>query len=146
MDIDYAFMFHRLVPGAKYANIPFAPAFRWLEESIPCPTIEECEAEWQVFLAEQAKEEANAQAYADYVAAVEAGFNYNGVVYDCDDKFTTDLVKMVMLTQLDPEEPVYLMDKAGNVRTMSCDAFKVFASALGYYAYGLRQQYWSSLQ
>lgn len=143
--MDYALIWDRLVPGTQYEGTIGTPTFKWLDSRTQ-PTEAECAAEWTEILQEQAIAEANAQAYATYMAGLSAGYDYNGRNYSCSDQFTTDLVKMVMLTELAPEEPVYLMDSAGSVHTMSVADFKTFAASIGYYVYGLRQTYWSALQ
>lgn len=143
--MDLALIWDRLVPGTQYEGIPGTPSFMWMDER-PQPTMAEVEAEWEVIQAEEAKKAANAQAFENYSRLVALGYDHNGKTYNCDDAFTTDLVKMVMLTQLQPEEPVYLITRGGEVVSMSVDDFKAFAVALGYYAYTLRQAYWAAIK
>jgi hypothetical protein len=135
----------RLVPGMRYSGCFTDNTQVWLDDR-PFPSQEDIEAEYVVWLAEQAKAETIKQAHAEYYAATEAGYiDANGITWYCNERATMDLAMMVVLNTLDETEPVYIMSMSHGVQELTYIQFKALAVEIGRHAYGLRHNLWGAI-
>lgn len=144
--MDYALLLDRLVPTPQYGGVPNTPTFQW-NDVRPEPTEIELADEHVVFLAEEAIKANNVSAYNTYNAAIHSGYTHtDGYVYYCNERATTDMVKVITLFDLDPAEPVIVITLNGTIRELTYAAFELLAKAIGNHQYSLRKAYWASLQ
>lgn len=143
--MDYVRVYWKLRPSPKFKGSLNTREWVWKDER-PEPTYEESWACWVEMEELRIRKEKEWDAEEAFLAKEAAGFFHtNGVKYYCDDKAITDYVKIIILMNLELNEPVYIRNFQGTPTEMSFDDFKIFAIAVGKHAYNLRKEYWLSL-
>lgn len=144
--MDIEIMYDRLIPGFMGTGCFYDDSFVWTDAR-PQPTEQECLDEWVVYQAEEAIKANNITAYTTYHTALAAGYTHTDTyVYYCNERATTDLVKVLTLFDLDPSEPVTVITLDGTIRDLTYAEFEVLAKAIGNHQYSLRKAYWAALQ
>ena len=83
---------------------------------------------------------------ANYKLILEEGYLHtDNVTYYANDKAANDMVKALTLFGIDSEEPLPLIDMAGNIHLLYINEFKALASTIGRYIYSLRSQLWEDI-
>jgi len=144
--MDLALVYSRLVPGFECKGVLGHPNFKW-QDSRTEPTEAEVDAEWIVYQSEIDIKANNVAAYETHEEALKNGYLHNdGYTYHCSESATIDMVKVLTLFDLDPNEPVTVVTLDGTIRDLSIADFRILGKAIGNYQYSLRKTYWAALQ
>ena len=143
---DKAAMVMRLIPNPLYKGCWYDDSIVW-EDTRTKPTEQELADEWVVYQAEEAIKVNNKQVHEDHILALNSGYLHtDGYVYHCSENATIDMVKVLTLFDLDPNEPVTVVTLDGSIRDLTIVEFRALGKALGNYQYSLRKIYWNALQ
>ena len=143
---DRGYVICRLVPLARYTGCWYDDSIVW-QDARPIPSDEEIEAEYINWQHEIALEDRAKMAVKTHDDALKAGYlHIDGCRYHCDEAATTDMVKCLTLFGLDHEEPLPVIDIAGEIHMLTIGELQGLAKAIGQYQYGLRVDLWSALR
>ena len=134
-----------LLPLPKYSGCWYDNSIVW-EDERPYPSQEEIDERYLEYITAKNKKENNKKVWEDHDKLLAEGFVYtDGVRYRCDANATIDIVKILILYDLDPKDIVYSSTYDNTPTEMSIDDFKLLSIEIGKYQYLRRQELWNNL-